>query len=1398
MSSQNSVKLKRESLISEILNNQIVQSTKNNSDYIIKVDLNGKVQSIDSATIDFITANYKSSLKVNESLFGIISTEYLEEFLNLFKEALLGYQASTIIKSIEVNKNFRFRLIPVQKDKIEFIEIHILAVDSFYNEETNSNINESSKKVEILNKTSQVFASLFNNHPDAVYSFDLQGNFISANESACKMAEISISEILKHSFLPLIPEKDQAMVLNHFFNAVKGEFQNYNTNMRSFKGTEIIINITNFPIIIDGKITGVFGIAKDITEVELNKKHTKDLEHRYKTILDQSLDVICTIDKHGNFVEVNEACIKMWGYTPEELSGTKYMDLVIKEDWDKTELVATEIMEGNNKTNFSNRYKKKDGSIVPMVWSAKWVEEEQLNFCIAKNASEMNAVKSKLEEERNILRAIIDNIPDYIFVKNKKDEVMLANKRFYSEYLGRDSEKDILNQLPTEYLPVEEGLEIMKDNRLVMENDKPVINRKDIVYDHNGKKEVILLTKVPFKTGEGEVIGLVGIARNITESYELEQEQKLVSKLIDSLRMSENLQQGLFETISAISEYFNFDVAQAWEVSHTNPNVKETANYKKKEDSGIGLEIRNLSSPQNLVGDVLESHKTEIFLNKESNSVLVGVPIIFDKKVIQVLTFYGKMDRELGIIKEILNRLSLQISSDIQRKNAESQLNNLFKDSPNLIAVIGMDGYLKKVSPSFTKIFGFSEEELLNTPYHEFLHSDEVAVSFERLNEVTQGYKPRSFEGRCRTKCGDWKWISWTPSEIISDNEVINLFGLDVTPLKTANLEMLKFKNIIENFSEGVSILDLKTDDVYFNDSFKKALGYGENEMGYITKIKSTFKNLAQGKQIYNQLLSGKPWNGDIQLINKSKEVLDYQFSGGPILNQNNELIAVYGIHTDISHRKNYEKELKQYNDQVNNILESITDGFFSMTKDWVITYFNSEAEKLFRIPKDVILNKNLWDFFPEAKESISYKNYSKAFKTRKKVSFEDYFAPYDTWFEVNAYPSASGLSVYFKDITTKKRAGEEIRIAKERYDLITKVTHEAIYDWDIPQDTLEWSEAYFSSFGYAIPPLDKGLEHWENQLHPDDKEQVVASLESAMEDNSVDIWEYEYRLIKADKEISIVIDRGLITRNEEGIPIRMIGSLQDISQLKQNAIALEQLNSKLKHRANELATSNAELEQFAYIASHDLQEPLRMVTSFLTQLNKKYKDQLDPKAQQYIFYATDGAVRMRQILLDLLEYSRVGRMDYQLEEIDLNVMINEIKSLHRDLFIEAQGEIIFDKLPKIYAAPIPLQRVLSNLITNALKYQNSENKAEIKIEIIEFLEYWQIDIADNGIGIEEQFFEKIFVVFQRLHSKDQYSGTGIGLAICRKIIENHGGKIWVSSKINKGSTFHITIKKQN
>jgi len=264
---------------------------------------------------------------------------------------------------------------------------------------------------------------------------------------------------------------------------------------------------------------------------------------------------------------------------------------------------------------------------------------------------------------------------------------------------------------------------------------------------------------------------------------------------------------------------------------------------------------------------------------------------------------------------------------------------------------------------------------------------------------------------------------------------------------------------------------------------------------------------------------------------------------------------------------------------------------------------------------------------------------------------------------------------------------------------------------------------------------------------------------------------------------------------NEQGKPYQYLAIRSDITERKNSETHLKELNESLRNHARELADSNAELEQFAYVASHDLQEPLRMVTGFLTQLEKKYQDVIDEKGKQYIFFAVDGSKRMRQIILDLLEYSRAGKTVSGLEQVDLNKFMDEMRVLYRKQ-LDSGAQIFNDELPEVICYKTSLWQVLQNLVGNALKYHKKDVAPVVTVSCSDANTHWQFCVEDNGIGIEPEYFAKIFIIFQRLHRKGEYSGTGIGLAIAKKLVENLGGKIWVDSAKNVGTKFYFTILK--
>ncbi len=233
-----------------------------------------------------------------------------------------------------------------------------------------------------------------------------------------------------------------------------------------------------------------------------------------------------------------------------------------------------------------------------------------------------------------------------------------------------------------------------------------------------------------------------------------------------------------------------------------------------------------------------------------------------------------------------------------------------------------------------------------------------------------------------------------------------------------------------------------------------------------------------------------------------------------------------------------------------------------------------------------------------------------------------------------------------------------------------------------------------------------------------------------------------------------------------------------------------------LKKLNKQLLASNQELEQFAYIASHDLQEPLRMVSSFLQLLEKKYQPKLDETAGQYIHFAVDGAQRMKALIKDLLSFSRVATVKQEMGFIDSKAIIADTCQVMAAVIEEKGAVIETAELPVIKADELQIKQIFQNLISNAIKYAGN-NKPRVEIGWSDTDTHWCFSVKDNGIGVNPKYFEKIFVVFQRLHTKSAYSGTGVGLAICKKIAEKHEGRIWIESEEEKGSTFYFTVSKK-
>lgn len=281
-------------------------------------------------------------------------------------------------------------------------------------------------------------------------------------------------------------------------------------------------------------------------------------------------------------------------------------------------------------------------------------------------------------------------------------------------------------------------------------------------------------------------------------------------------------------------------------------------------------------------------------------------------------------------------------------------------------------------------------------------------------------------------------------------------------------------------------------------------------------------------------------------------------------------------------------------------------------------------------------------------------------------------------------------------------------------------------------------------------------------------------------------VHDFKMQMRCFDGSVLWVKDSARVVYDANGRVLYYEGALEDITERKGAAEALRQTMA-------ELARSNAELEQFAYVASHDLQEPLRMVASYMQLLQRRYQGKLDADAEEFIAYAVDGARRMQELINDLLAYSRVSSRGKPFEPIACEAALDEALANLQMAIEESGAVIIHDPLPTVMADGTQLMQLFQNIIGNAIKFQN-RRVPHVHVSAERQASEWVFSVRDNGIGIDPQYHERIFAIFQRLHTREEYPGTGIGLAICKRIVARHGGRIWVESQPGEGSTFHFAI----
>jgi PAS domain S-box-containing protein len=510
----------------------------------------------------------------------------------------------------------------------------------------------------------------------------------------------------------------------------------------------------------------------------------------------------------------------------------------------------------------------------------------------------------------------------------------------------------------------------------------------------------------------------------------------------------------------------------------------------------------------------------------------------------------------------------------------------------------------------------------------------------------------------------------------------------DISEKRKAEEQIRFLASIADNIQDPVISADNNFNITRWNKPAEAFFGWTSEEA--IGKKTNELLNVVYPGETREEILisfnKNGYWNGELIYHTKAGKPLNVLSTVSRLKGTEGIVTGNLTIARDITKRKNAEEALKQLNaelerkvkertetvvktmEEKNTILESIGDAFFAVDKNWKVTYWNRVAEIALRVPKNIIIGKNLWDIFNDRLDSISYKKYHEAMSAGVVIHFEDYYTDLNKWYEISAYPSGNGLSVYFKDITERKRAAGEIA------------------------------------------------------------------------------------------KLNLELEERVLIRTEQ------------------------------------LKKSVEEMEAFSYSVSHDLRAPLRGIIGFANILDEDYGSKLDDEAKRITSVIKKNTSRMGQLIDDLLTFSRTGRQELVKTNLDTDTMVRGIIDELNLNHISKPINWTIQLLPFITADITAMKQVWINLISNAVIYSGNVAHPEIEIGSIGENDHITFFVKDNGVGFDEKYKTKLFKVFQRLHTSEEFEGTGIGLAIVDKVISKHGGSVWVEAALNKGATFYFSL----